>query len=477
MKTTNQVPKLHLSVFKRTKIIATIGPATGNYEAILKLIKAGANVLRLNFSHGTHAEFATWVKWIRKASKELGKPVAIIQDLQGPKVRLGDFDGMIHVKKGQELSFGYLAEYDVSGVIPTQFDLSHKVKRGETMNLYDGRIRTVITSVREGIVRARAENEGILVKRKGINLPDTDFGGDVITDKDRKDLAFGSTLDIDYVAQSFIQTADDVQSLKRLIKNLGMNAKHIAKVETKAAVDNIESIVEASDAVMVARGDLASEVSPESVPVIQREIIGLCLKHCKLSIVATQMLLSMIEAPDPTRAEVSDVATAVFVGADGVMLSEETAMGQYPVEAIKIMRRIIIYAQGHSHLKVQYDFERPITPTGAIADAVVNLADTLKATAIIAETKSGATAYQIAARRPRVPIIMVTSSDRVAQQLVLSYGGMSFVRPDSKSAGLKLTDWLRHQKLLKAGDVVVMASGRYPGVIGSTDTIKVRVLE
>ena len=477
MNVTTKKPELKLDSFKRTKIVATLGPATDTYELVVKMIQSGANAIRLNFSHGTHEERTRQIKWIRKASRELGKPVAIIQDLQGPKIRLGDFDGMINIKKGQELSFGYLADHVASGIIPVQYDLSHKVKRGERLNLWDGRIRTVVTSVRDGIVRARAENEGIIVKRKGINLPDTDFHGDTITDKDRKDLAFGSTQDIDYVAQSFVQSAEDIKAMRRIMKNLGMTARLITKFETKAAVDNIEEIVQATDVIMVARGDLAAEVSPESVPVLQRQLIGLCLKHCKLSIVATQMLLSMREAPDPTRAEVSDVATAVILGADAVMLSEETAEGQYPIESIKMMKRIIVYTQSHTPLRVQFDYEREVTPTGAIADAVVNLANTLKATAIVAETKSGATALQIAARRPHVPMIVVTSSDRVAQQMVLSYSGMSFVRPDSRTAAIRLTDWLRHQKLFKSGDVIVMASGRYPGVIGSTDTIKVRVLE
>src|SRR5690606_29771721 len=225
MKTTDKAPIVPLDRFKRTKIIATVGPSTNSYEAILDLIKAGANGLRLNFSHGDHAEHGQRIKWIRKASREYGKPVAIIQDLQGPKIRLGDFDGIVNVRSGQSLRFKFNANYEQSGFIPTQYDLSKKVKRGERLYLYDGKVRTTIVSVIDGVVHARAENNGILIKRKGMNLPDTDFGGDVITEKDKKDIAFGAEHDIDWVAMSFVQTADDVRVLRRMLRNLGSDAK------------------------------------------------------------------------------------------------------------------------------------------------------------------------------------------------------------------------------------------------------------
>jgi pyruvate kinase len=335
MNVTNKAPKVSIEDFKRTKIIATVGPATDSYEAVLKLVKLGANGLRLNFSHGSHEEHGQRISWIRKASREYGKPVAIIQDLQGPKIRLGDFDGVINVRSGQSLTFKYKCDYTNTGFIPTQFDLSKKVKRGERIYLYDGKVRTTVVSVKDGLVHARVENDGILLKRKGINLPDTDFGGDTITLKDKKDLAFGSTQDIDYVAQSFVQSAADIRNMRLIMKRLGMSAKIIAKFETKSAMENMEEIVAETDVIMIARGDLAVEVAAESVPVIQRKLIGLGMKHMKPSIVATQMLFSMTESPEPTRAEVSDVATAVIVGADCVMLSDETANGKYPFEAVK----------------------------------------------------------------------------------------------------------------------------------------------
>jgi pyruvate kinase len=477
MRHANTAPKVPLTSFKRTKMIATIGPATASYEAVLELIKAGTNGLRLNFSHGSHEEHGQSIKWARQAAQAAGKPVAIIQDLQGPKVRLGDFEGIINVSRGQGLSFAYRADYAASGHIPTQYDLALKVKRGERLYIYDGRVRFDITSVRSGVVHAEALNDGILIKRKGINLPDTDFGGDIITAKDRADLIYGSVQDIDYVALSFVQTADDIANLRKLLKSMNSPAKVIAKIETKSAVDNVEEIVQASDAVMIARGDLAVETPAESVPIVQRQIIGLGLKYATPTIVATQMLASMSDIPEPTRAEVSDIATAVLVGADCVMLSDETASGKYPQEAVQMMKRVILYTEAHSPLTVSFTDSDDHSRQSAISKAILSLAESIKAAAIIAETKSGATALQIAARRSTIPLIAVTSDARTAQQLAIVYGTKSYVQPVDALAAVKLTDWLRKNRVLHKGDIVVTASGRYPGVVGTTDTIKVRMLD
>jgi pyruvate kinase len=478
MKITEKPPQVAVSDFKKTKIIATVGPAVNNYEAILALIKAGANGMRLNFSHGTYEERMHQIKWIRKASREYGKPVAVIQDLHGPKMQLGDFEGIVTVQAGQSLSFKYNADYERSGHLPIRHDFSKKVKPGEQLLLYDGKVQTVVTSVKDGVVHVRAENDGVLIRNKGINLPDTDFEGDVLTARDRKDIAFGSTQDYDYVAQSFVQSAADIRALRKILKNLGSNAKIIAKIETKAAINNLEEIIQETDALMVARGDLAVETSPESVPIMQRRMIGLGMKYAKPVIVATQMLATMTESPEPTRAEVSDVATAVLVGADCVMLSEETAAGKYPVEAVKVMKRVILYTQANAPLKATFhDNEETHSSQAAICSTIIHLAREVGATAIVAETKSGATAIQIASRRPDVPIMAVTSDARVCNQLCLVYGTKSFLRPDNRLAAVRLTDWLQRSNLLRKGDIVVTASGRYPGVVGTTDTIKVRVLE
>ena len=475
LKPTATIP---LNRYKRTKIIATVGPSVNNYESISALIISGANGLRLNFSHGTYEEREQQIAWIRKASELAGKPVAIIQDLQGPKIRLGDFEGIININKGKEYSFLYNSEYEEGGHIPTQYDLSKKVKRGERIFLYDGKVRTMVTSVKDQVVYVKAENDGILIKRKGMNLPDTDFAGDIITEKDKKDISFGSSKDIDYVALSFVQSAEDVMQLRKMLKNLGSTAKIIAKLETKAAVDNLESIVAEADAVMVARGDLAVETPFESVPIVQRKIIALGLKYAKPTIVATQMMASMMESSEPTRAEVSDIATAVLLGADCLMLSDETANGPFPTEAVIIMKRIILYTESHAPLKVVYDESpREHTLQSAISTGIISLAAAIHAKAIVAETKSGATVMQIASYRPDVPLIAVTSDIRTAQQLAIVYSAKSYLRPADRMAATKLTDWLRTNKILNKGDIVVTASGKYPGVVGTTDTIKVRMLE
>ena len=476
MDATSRIPNVPVSQFKRTKILVTLGPATNSYEAILKLIETGANGFRLNFSHVTPGDAEQQIKWVRKASKAYGKPVAILQDLAGPKIRLGEFDGVFTVQTNQTLRFGYQSDYEATGILPTQYDLSKKVKRGERLYLSDGRIRTTVTSIQGGIVYTRAQNDGVLVSRKGINLPDTDLEGDIITAKDRKDLSFGSTQDIDYVALSFVQHPSDVVKLRTMLKNLGSTAKVVAKIETKAATECIEEIVKESDMVMVARGDLAIETLPESVPVMQRKIIGLGIRFATPTIVATQMLASMTEEPEPTRAEVSDIAAAVILGADCVMLSDETTTGRYPIEAVATMKRVILYVQSHNPVRVRFDHETSPSRQQAISDAVIKLSHGVQASAIVAETSSGATALQIGAHRSQVPMIAVTPRLRVAQQLALTYGTKSYCRPVHKQAATKLTNWLLQNKVLNKGEIVISVSGKYPGVVGTTDTIKVRVL-
>lgn len=467
-----------LSSNTRTKILATIGPATDSYEAIYDLIENGVDGFRLNFSHGTYEERERQIAWIRQASREQHVHVSIVQDLQGPKIRLGDFEGVVHVMQGQELQLEYQAEYVPGGVIPTQYDLAKKVKRGDRIYIYDGKVKGVVTSIRGKTVSIRIENDGIIMQRKGINLPDTDLSGDIITKKDRQDIVFGSNQDIDWVALSFVQVAEDIRDLRKLLANLGSTAKVITKIETRAAIGNLEEIVRESDGVMIARGDLAIETLPESVPVLQRKIIGLCLRHEKISIVATQMMASMMEQPEPTRAEVSDVATAVIVGADAVMLSDETANGRYPVKAVAMMDRIIRYTQENSNVRARFiDQDHDLSVTEAIAASVVELAKKTNASAIVAETQTGSTAHSISDWRPLLPIVAVTPDQRVAQQLALLYGTTSFVRPMDEYAATKLTDWLLQEKVLKSGETIVTASGKYAGVTGGTDTIKIRILE
>jgi len=468
-------------LYKRTKILATLGPATNDPAKIEALVAGGVNGFRFNFSHGSYEERDQQFEWVRAASEKNGKPVAILQDLQGPKIRLGNLTADMPVEAGDELVLDYAAEHN-GKTLPVQYNLAEKVKVGEPIYIFDGKVRTtVIELASETAIKVKVENKGVLMSRKGINLPDTDFGGDIITPKDMKDIEYGATKDIDYVALSFVQSADDIHALRQQLVSLGSTAHIIAKIETKAAIedDALEEIVQASDGVMVARGDLAVEAGAEVVPIVQRKIIALCRRYGKLSIVATQMMASMVDSPEPTRAEVSDVANAVIQGVDTVMLSDETANGSYPLETVAAMRRVILHTQTHTQALDHEVVHVKNVQQDAISAAAVVLAKQLNVDAIVAETKSGATAINVASHRPNMLILSVTSEPRVAQQLALAYANQSFVRPDGEKAGLDLAKELKANGFFgdKEKVTVVIISGRQPGMPGTTDTVRVRVLE
>ena len=466
-------------VFKRTKILATVGPITSTPEMLENLIISGVNGLRLNFSHGDYDERTQQIEWIRAASAKVGKPVAILQDLQGPKIRLGMLNENTPVVKGDEIILDYAAEHN-GLTFPVQYNLAEKVQVGEPIYIFDGKVRTTVIEIpSETAIKLRVENDGTLMSKKGINLPDTDFGGDILTPKDLKDLEYGLTQDIDFVALSFIQSPDDIHNLRQILVAGGSTAQIIAKIETKAAIkpEIMEEIVKASDGIMVARGDLAVEAGAEVVPIVQRRLLAMCRKHGKLSIVATQMMASMVDNPEPTRAEVSDVANAVIQGADTVMLSDETANGKYPLETVAAMKKVILYTQDNAPVAPIHDIIAKNLQLDAISTAAVSLAEQLKVDAIIAETKSGATASNIAAHRPNLPIISVTSEVKAAQQLALSYANRTYIRPDSAEAGFDLAKELKEDGLFGDDSAkVIIVSGQQPGIVGTTDTIKVRVL-
>ena len=473
------------AIFKRTKILATVGPAVDSYEQIEAMIRSGVNGFRLNFSHASFEKSDEYIGWIRKASEAVGKPVAILQDLQGPKVRLGNLQAdTVPVKKGDQLTLDYTLKQEDGLALPVQYNLAEKVKPGEPLYLFDGKVKTIVKEVVSATaITVTVQNDGVLMRKKGINLPETDFGGDIITAKDEADLEYGTDKDIDYVALSFVQSPDDIHNLRQMLTARGSTAHIIAKVETKAAIEEetLDAIVQASDGVMVARGDLAVEVGAEVVPIMQRRIIALCRRYGKLSIVATQMMASMVDNPEPTRAEVSDVASAVILGADTLMLSDETAMGSYPLETIAAMKQVIIYTQENAPPAPIGDVLTSEDPShrSAIASAAVKLAEHLEVDAIVCETKSGGTADDIAAFRPNLPIISVTSEPRTAQQLALAYANKSFVRPDGEKAGFGLAKELKASNYFDTTAVVkvVIVSGQQPGQVGGTDTIRMRVLE
>ncbi len=470
-------------LFKRTKILATIGPATNSAEKISEIIMAGVNGCRLNCSHGSNEERDQQIKWIRDAAAKKGRSVAILQDLQGPKIRLGALqDNRLDLKKGDEVVLeSQEFEHDGGLTVPVQYNLAKKCQVGEPLSMFDGRIKAeIIEIVSDTAIKVKIQNDGYVMSKKGLNLPDTDFGGDILTEKDLSDIEYGAGCDYDYVALSFVQTAEDILKLKQLLLSYGSTAKVIAKIETKKAIAseaNLESIVKAADGIMVARGDMAVEAGAEVVPMVQRKLIALCRKHAKLCIVATQMMASMVDEPEPTRAEVSDVATAVVQGADVVMLSDETANGSYPVETVMEMKKVILFTQNHSKLAPikRNDDDKEVYP--AISGAAARLAEEIDADVIICQTASGVTATTMAGERPNLPIVTVTSNARVANQLALIYANSAFVRPYSEDFGYDLAVELKGSGYLQTREgnkdlTAVIVSGDKNKF--GTDTIKVR---
>lgn len=473
-------------LFKRTKILATIGPATNSAEKVEAVIMAGVNGCRLNCSHGSNEERDQQIKWIRAAAAKKGRSVAILQDLQGPKIRLGMIkDNHLDVQKDDELVLeaaeGY--EHDGGKTVPVQYNLAEKVKVGEPLSMFDGKVKSEVIEIVSGTaIKVKILNDGFIMSKKGLNLPETDFGGDILTPKDMADIEYGANCDYDYVSLSFVQSADDILKLKQLLLSLGSTAKVVAKIETKKAIESeehLEEIVKAADGIMVARGDMAVEAGAEVVPIIQRNLIAMCRANSKLCIVATQMLSSMVDSPEPTRAEVSDVATAVVQGADAVMLSDETANGKYPLETVQAMKRVILYTQNHSRLA-------PVSRTiskymiyDAMSNAAARLAENIDADVIVCQTASGVTATTMAAQRPNLPIITVTANQRVANQLALIYANSAFVRPYTPDFGYDLAKELKKSEYLhiKEGEkdiLAVIVSGDKDKI--GTDTIKVRYI-
>ena len=330
---------------QKTKIIATIGALKGNgsRQMLVEMIKAGLDVARINFSHAKYPEVEQQVKWIREISTELRQKVYILADLAGPKIRLGELKGNFYqIKRGDELGLAYRVKHSGGAVLPVQFDFSPYVSPRQRVFLFDGKVEAEVVAVVGKIVKIVAKTDGYVTSRNGINLPDTSFVGDALTGKDLKDLEFIKSQGFDWVSLSFVHSAADVKMLRQLLRAADKPPKIVAKIETKAAVQpgNLAEIIKASDGAMVARGDMAYEVGAELVPIVQWQIVKLCRQLKKFSIVATQMMESMVAQPTPTRAEVSDVARAVFEGANYVMLSEETALGKYPVETVREMDRI-----------------------------------------------------------------------------------------------------------------------------------------
>ncbi len=471
-----------LDLTRRTKIVATIGPATESPETIKQLIKAGATTFRLNFSHGDHKEHAARIATIREVSQELGTNIGILQDLQGPKIRLGRFEkGPITLNEKDKFQ---LTSREIpcnqNAATVTYKKLTDEVVTGSRILLDDGRVEMVVEHVdkTEQRLDCLVTVGGLLSNNKGVNFPDVQLSVRALTDKDRNDLAFGLKQEVDWIALSFVRNPSDMEEIRELIKKHGCNTPVIAKIEKFEAIDQIDSILPLCDGVMVARGDLGVEMPAEEVPLLQKELIRKSNSLGIPIITATQMLDSMATSQRPTRAEVSDVANAILDGTDAVMLSNETAVGEYPVEAVKTMATIA--------KRIERDYpQRPIdsylscTIPNAISAAVSNIARQLNAAAIIPLTKSGSTAYNVSKFRPATPILAITSETSVACRLQLAWGVTPIVIPNQSSTTgtFNLAMGVAQEMgFLKEGDLAIQTAGTLAGVSGSTDLVKVGIV-
>lgn len=467
---------------RRTKIVATIGPATSHPETLRELILAGATTLRLNFSHGSYEDHERNIRLIRQTAYELNQPVAILQDLQGPKIRLGKFaDGPIVLHRGDPYILTSRPNIpgtpEMSSV--TYEPLADEVPTGATILLDDGRVEMVVESVdRESRnLHCRVVVGGPLSNNKGVNFPGVYLSVKALTDKDRQDLTFGLDHGVDWVALSFVRNPQDVLEIKELISGAGKQTPVIVKIEKHEAIEEMEAILSISDGVMIARGDLGVELPAEDVPVLQKRLIATANRMGIPVITATQMLDSMVNSPRPTRAEVSDIANAILDGTDAVMLSNETAVGKYPIEAVKTMARVAIRTEQERLSQTFQETSRSIP--NAISQAVGQIAEQLDAAAIMTLTKTGATARNVSKFRPKKPVLAVTPHQDVARRLQMVWGVRPLLVLDLSSAGQTFQAALniaQENHLLKEGDLVVMTAGTLQGVSGSTDLIKVEVV-
>lgn len=466
---------------KKTKIIATLGPSSDDPKIMEKLIDSGVNVFRINFSHATQEEKEHRIKTLRKIEKKRKRPIAILQDLQGPKIRVGVIPEGIELKAGEEVVMTVSSAKE--GEIPVQYKgIVGDVSTGDKILLADGRFELKVLSKKHPKIKCRIITGGFLTSKKGINLPTSSISLPALSIKDKEDVAYGLANDVDYIALSFVKSREDILGLKKIIKKAGKDTKVIAKIERHEAVDNIDEIIDEADAVMVARGDLGIEVSLADVPLLQKDIIKKCNAKGKPVIVATQMLDSMVRNPISTRAETSDIANAILDGADAVMLSDETSVGKYPVNAVKAMRRIAMHAEGWSNATnkiIGEDAVKSINSTSeAIGKTACKLASELKAKVIINATARGKTTRNVARFRPHCHVISVTHTLKVARELELVWGVLPYVL-DYKTVremSRKSTEIAKALRLVKKDDKIIMVSGEEVGVEGGTNIIKVKEL-
>ncbi len=459
---------------RKTKIVITLGPATSNPSMIKKLIKQGVNVIRLNFSHGDHKIHANSIKMIRDASKELKKEVAILQDISGPKVRVGKIKGVLKLKKGEFITLTKNKNPKKDSSIDISYpEIIDMVNIHDEVYFSDGTIRTVVADKRDNSLKLKLLTDGELSSHKGVNFPKTKISISAITEKDESDLKFGAEHDVDIVALSFVQNTDDIKKAKKICKELNFNPMIISKIETAQAIENLDDILDMSDGVMVARGDLGAEFGVTKLPRIQKHIISVANAANKPSITATQMLTSMKDNPFPTRAEVSDIANAVYDGTDAVMLSDETTIGKFPIEAVEVL---------HDSIKdVEKDYPylkefKPQNSSDAIAKAAVQLASNLDKEALVAFTSSGYSAQALSRYRPKENIYAISHSLKTNRKLSLIWGiHPLFVMKDIKNPTKLLYKFIT--KMLDENRIdlnkrFVVTMGDLNGKEGSTNLIR-----
>ena len=469
-----------------TKIVATLGPSSLDRDSIRRLALEGVNVFRLNFSHGSHADHQLRFAQIRSVEQELGRPLGILQDLQGPKIRIGKLaQGPVDVVKGQTLHFSSAETGDASTIPFPHADIVAELQVGHDLMIDDGKLRITVTQLTLGGFEAIVVVGGRISDRKGVNLPDTDLSLSALTRKDRDDLAFGLALGVDWVALSFVQRANDLVELRQLV---GKRAGILAKIEKPNAITDLEAIVAEADAVMVARGDLGVELPAEEVPALQRKIIETCRRLGKPVVVATQMLESMISSPTPTRAEASDVATAVYSGADAVMLSAETASGQYPIEAVQMMAKIIVHAE-QDRWNLQQIAAVPQPPRAEPHQQEPNhsraqvIAASLRAASAVVPfacavtyTTSGSSALLMARERASIALIGLTPHAATARRLCLAWGVQPCISPDAASVeGMvdSAVEAAKEMGLYSASQPIAVVAGLPFATAGSTNLLRI----
>ncbi len=463
---------------RKTKIVCTIGPKTESFEALKKLAKAGMNVARLNFSHGSHEEQGNKIKNIKELNKQLKNPIAILLDTRGPEIRTGDLKKDIPLKRGDTFTFTIKDTTDEEmGTTLSYRHIISDIKEGDMIYVDDGMLEFRVKKIIGHKIICKVKNNGILSSRKGVNVPCIELDLPSLSEKDIEDINFGIFHDIDYIAVSFVKRKNDILKLRKFLKQKGASPRIIAKIEHIKAVQEFEDIMDVSDGIMLARGDLGIQMPFEELPMVQKEIIKKCNTAGKPVIIATHMLNSMVENPRPTRAEVSDVANAIFSGTDAVMLSQETAKGDYPIESVKVMDKICCAAENKMESKISTKISKK-SATDIVGQAVALISENIKADAILTFTQTGRTACSLSKYRVKSPIFAMTPEEKILRTSALVWGVFAHkIHNGYKSTDVMINDGinlLKEKHALKSGDTVIITAGVPIGVSGTTNFAEVR---